>query len=200
MGNKKELIQCFKPSERPKLDRTYGAERSTESISERSVLERSRSTYFVLYLHSDTWLSDEGAALAQEVQAVLDLRASDEPGRIGIVLLHENDVHRGGCSFARFFQTTPTALLDNGIYSDIAIAMHAEPYREVSFLLAARAIGAKSRVLMRAAQMLTRNTGARNVIRLLRASRDGTVSLSAPAVTLASPPAQEVVAEPEGGS
>jgi len=195
-----ELIQCFKPSERPKLDRTYGAERSTESISERSVLERSRSTYFVLYLHSDTWLSDEGAALAQEVQAVLDLRASDEPGRIGIVLLHENDVHRGGCSFARFFQTTPTALLDNGIYSDIAIAMHAEPYREVSFLLAARAIGAKSRVLMRAAQMLTRNTGARNVIRLLRASRDGTVSLSAPAVTLASPPAQEVVAEPEGGS
>ena len=90
-----------------------------------------------------------------------EVAAASKAG-LRIVLFHENDDLRGGCPFARFFQTTPGALIDGGLYSDIAIAMHAVPFREVSLLSAAQAIGAT--------RQLSQTTRA-SAMRLLRSLR-----------------------------
>ena len=39
-------------------------------------------------------------------------------------MVHEEDKERGGCDFTRFFAQTPTDLIDDGLYSDIATAFH----------------------------------------------------------------------------
>ena len=46
--------------------------------------------------------------------------------------MHENDEGKGGCPFAAFFESTPQELPDDGIFSDIAIALHTPPHREVT--------------------------------------------------------------------
>lgn len=58
-------------------------------------------------------------------------------------MVHENDPQRGGCEFARFFQTTPEDLLADGIFKDLAIAFYPGPHRDVSSALFAKAIGGK---------------------------------------------------------
>ena len=63
---------------------------------------------------------------------------------VEVVLAHECDVQRGGCKFLRFFETTPQKLISDGLYDKIAIACHAEPYRQVSLSLIAKALGAES--------------------------------------------------------
>lgn len=47
--------------------------------------------------------------------------------------------------FARFFGTCPAYLIEEGLFSDIAIAMHQMPHRSVSLALTARALGAVRR-------------------------------------------------------
>ena len=76
-------------------------------------------------------------------------RSVDERGagtasadKIRIVLVHENDPDKGGCEFGTFFGTTPQALIDEGIYKEIAIALHTPPHRAVSLALVAQALGA----------------------------------------------------------
>ena len=39
-----------------------------------------------------------------------------------IIMVHEVDEARGGCEFARFFQSTPQDLIEDGLYRNIAIA------------------------------------------------------------------------------
>jgi hypothetical protein len=62
--------------------------------------------------------------------------------KIRIVLVHEADPAKGGCEFGTFFGTTPQGLIDEGIYKDIAIALHTPPHRAVSLALVAQALGA----------------------------------------------------------
>ena len=62
--------------------------------------------------------------------------------KIRIVLVHEADPAKGGCEFGTFFGTTPQGLIDEGIYKDIAIALHRPPHRAVSLALVAQALGA----------------------------------------------------------
>ena len=62
--------------------------------------------------------------------------------KIRIVLVHENDPAKGGCDFGSFFGTTPQKLIDEGIYKEIAIALHTPPHRAVSLALVAQALGA----------------------------------------------------------
>merc|ERR1739841_374820 len=62
--------------------------------------------------------------------------------KIRIVLVHENDRAKGGCEFGSLFGTTPQGLIDEGIYKDIAIALHTLPHRTVSLALVAQALGA----------------------------------------------------------
>ena len=42
---------------------------------------------------------------------------------------HEQDEERGACEFARFFHTTPEDLVAAGLYSQIALAFHEQPFR-----------------------------------------------------------------------
>jgi hypothetical protein len=62
--------------------------------------------------------------------------------KIRIVLVHENDPAKGGCEFGTFFGTTPQGLIDEGIYKEIAIALHTPPHRAISLALVAQALGA----------------------------------------------------------
>ena len=62
--------------------------------------------------------------------------------KIRIVLVHENDLAKGGCEFGSLFGTTPQKLIDEGIYKEIAIALHTPPHRAVSLALVAQALGA----------------------------------------------------------
>ena len=72
--------------------------------------------------------------------------------KIRIVLVHENDPAKGGCEFGTFFATTPEGLVDEGIYTDIAIALHTPPHRAVSLALVAQALGATKDAARQAAR------------------------------------------------
>ena len=57
-------------------------------------------------------------------------------------MVHENDPSKSGCEFGTFFATTPQGLIDEGIYKEIAIALHTPPHRAVSLAVLAQALGA----------------------------------------------------------
>ena len=92
------------------------------------------SAYMLLYLNKHTWV-EHGDALEK------DVRASQAAG-LKVLLVHENDASKGGCDFGLFFATTPPGLINDGLYSDIAIALHTPPHRAVSLTLVAQAVGA----------------------------------------------------------
>ena len=64
---------------------------------------------FLLYLNQETWINDEAPSFATEVRAARAVGMK-------VCMVHENDPERGGCEFARFFQTTPEDLLADGIF------------------------------------------------------------------------------------
>ena len=72
--------------------------------------------------------------------------------KIRIVLVHEADPAKGGCEFGTFFGTTPQELIDEGIYKEIAIALHTPPHRDVSLALVAQALGATTDAARQAAR------------------------------------------------
>ena len=72
--------------------------------------------------------------------------------KIRIVLVHENDPAKGGCEFGSLFGTTPQKLIDEGIYKEIAIALHTPPHRAVSLALVAQALGATKEAARQAAR------------------------------------------------
>jgi len=96
--------------------------------------EKGESAVLLLYLNKDTWV-EQGEVLER------DVRAARKAG-LKVVMVHENDKEKGGCEFREFFGTTPQELIDDGIYSDIAIALHTPPHRAVSLALVGKALGA----------------------------------------------------------
>ena len=68
------------------------------------------ATHMLLYLNQETW-SDE--RLAEQVKQARE-------DKLKIVMAHENDPEKGGCIFARFFETTPQELITDGLYRDMA--------------------------------------------------------------------------------
>ena len=97
---------------------------------------------FLLYLNKDTFCGDEGRLLASQVRAILShnekLTKETSDLRVNIFLAHECDLGLDGCEFSLFFSTTPNDLIESGIYSQIAIALHAHPFRRVSLSIAAQ--------------------------------------------------------------
>ena len=68
---------------------------------------RRRTKYFLLYLNDKTYLGAAGQQLMEELRAAL-AAGSD----VQIVMVHENDMERGGCNFGIFFDgRTPGDLL-----------------------------------------------------------------------------------------
>ena len=69
------------------------------------------ATHMLLYLNEDSFVSDE--RLAEQVKQARE-------DKLKIVMAHENDPDKGGCIFARFFETTPQELIADGLYRDMA--------------------------------------------------------------------------------
>ena len=93
------------------------------------------SQSLLLYLNKDTFVSD-GDTLCDHVKAA---RAAGTP----VLLVHETDAAKGGVKFETFFTSTPTSLVDDGLYETIAIEWHGrEPYKSVSLRLITRELGA----------------------------------------------------------
>ena len=137
------------------------------------VLEaQGKSVAMLLYLNKDTWVvppgvlehdvraAGFGAGLVRMASKLLELRRTGSglnergagaasAGKIRIVLVHEADPAKGGCDFGTFFGTTPQGLIDEGIYKDIAIALHTPPHRAISLALVAQALGASKRAARR---------------------------------------------------
>jgi len=107
---------------------------TNSALPQRRVKEN-KDTIFVLYLNAQTWLNEAGLALADEVRAA---RAAS----VDIIMLHENDSDKGGCEFGLFFTTTPSDLIIDGLYNELALACYKMPHRKVSLALAAQAMGA----------------------------------------------------------
>ena len=128
-----------------------------------------KSVVMLLYLNKDTWAEPRalehdvrathnfahglGASLVRMASNMRELRrmgsslekrgsGAASTNKIRIVLVHESDPAKGGCQFGTFFGTTPQGLIDEGIYKDIAIALHTPPHRAVSLALVAQALGA----------------------------------------------------------
>ena len=102
-----------------------------------------------------------GSSLRELARTASNMR---EPGSVGsggsaggadkirVVLVHENDPGKGGCEFGTFFATTPQGLIEEGIYKEIAIALHTPPHRSVSLALLAQALGATKNAARQAAR------------------------------------------------
>ena len=135
----------------------------------RQLEAQGKSVAMLLYLNKETWATPDvlehdvratysfahglGAGLVRMASNMRELRrmgsSLDERGagtasadKIRIVLVHENDPAKGGCEFGTFFGTTPQRLIDEGIYKEIAIALHTPPHRAISLALVAQALGA----------------------------------------------------------
>ena len=95
-----------------------------------------RDACFILYLSRETWRGAAGEALADEVR---ETRAAGLP----ITMVHSPpDNLDDGCDFSIFFATTPADLIQDGLYTALALALHPPPFRHVSACLIARALGA----------------------------------------------------------
>ena len=87
-------------------------------------------------LNQDTYLGPEGKVFAQEVRQA---RAAG----LRLALIHEKDDLLRGCDFSTFFETTPTDLLNDGIYSTLATTfVGGTAHRAVSRALLAKTLGA----------------------------------------------------------
>ena len=83
-----------------------------------------------------TFLGEAGAELGKEL---LDAKRAGFP----ILMLHENDPAKYGCEFSVFFDgRTPSDLMQEGIYSALALALYPGEFQATSVALAALALGA----------------------------------------------------------
>ena len=123
------------------------------------------ATHFLLYLSHETWVGEAGERLAEEVRLMMS-------HSLPIVMLHENDMANGGCEFSRFFETTPSHLIHDGLYNALALAYYPGHCRLTSLYLVAKALGAKP---LRASKLnlerSSSSTEAVNVVRVQRLSR-----------------------------
>jgi hypothetical protein len=155
--------------------------------------------FFILYLNKDTWVK-QGELLERDVRATgsfdphhhgaghglaaalhlphLGHAAHDSPGEtpIKIILVHENDQAKGACDFGVFFGTTPQSFINEGIYKEIAIALHTPPHRAVSLALVAQALGATKASLTESSRstrtLADKSSKARAQVQVATASTD----------------------------
>jgi len=100
--------------------------------------------HMLLYLTSQTWTRGEASAtLGSELMMAMSLD-------IHVLVVHEmpgggGQEARFGCEFGAFFScadgTTPTELLQRGIYSSVAVPLKGGPWRKASMMLLGIALG-----------------------------------------------------------
>jgi len=102
----------------------------------RNIVNDDTTDFFLLYLNSETFKTGN-----QELEDVLH-EIFAEP-MVKIIMLHERDQDLGGCEFDLIYAATPVALLDAGLYDDIAISMFPGQHRKVSYSVVAKGLGAR---------------------------------------------------------
>ncbi|KAL1527880.1 hypothetical protein AB1Y20_009256 [Prymnesium parvum] len=129
--------------------RTFAQELQEDHLSNLFIAEKMPSeadwrgsrtmVHFFLYLSKDTFAGNSGARLAAEIRMA-------RKRRIPFVLVHENDVARGGCEFSWVLDSTPQDLVQDGLYKEqLAIPLMRSDHREVSFALVARKLAEQGR-------------------------------------------------------
>ena len=71
----------------------------------------------LLYLNNQTWIGADGDQLATEVRRAMQVR-------LEIQMVHEFDPAKGGCEFAKFFQTSAHASTPQNAHILYATAAH----------------------------------------------------------------------------
>jgi hypothetical protein len=140
----------------------------------------------LLYLSKNTWVGEVGKKLQDEVHLAMEC---DLP----IHMVHENDESKDGCDFAHFFLTTPTSLIEAGLYQKLALAWIAPPFRLISVKLSLKKqLGAVTTSVTRrntslGSLMSRRSSGSVRSIKSTSRSNKGCGSTS-----------RSIEAEPEG--
>lgn len=104
---------------------------------------------FLLYLNAQTWLEQDqsgrasGSALARDDSPLAQAVHSAIDGGVPIALVHERAAEKGGCPFSYFFQTTPRALVERGLYNTLADPWFNGTHRMISIRITAQRMGAK---------------------------------------------------------
>jgi len=102
----------------------------------------------LLYLNDQTFIGQAGDKLAGKIR---DARMAG----LTVAMIHETDEGRRGCEFSTFFETTPSDLIDSGLYNTIATTfVSGEGHRRVSHILFARHLGAEAHLKT---NIITRN-------------------------------------------
>ena len=139
-----------------------------------SVKPPPEATHFLLYLAHETWVGEAGERLAEEVRQMMSLG-------LPIVMLHENDMANGGCEFSRFYQTTPSELIHDGLYNALALAYYSGHCRQTSLYLVAKALGAKP--LRTSKFNLERSSSSTEVVKVVHAACSDSAGGAVPLVT-----------------
>jgi len=91
----------------------------------------------LLYLNKETFAGAAGAALAAEVGDTLG------SGGPPLMLVHECDPAKGGVPLGDFFQSTPPALLEKGLFKRAVVQLKGGDERAVGVRLGLQALGAR---------------------------------------------------------
>ena len=98
------------------------------------ISEHNQATHMLLYLNKETFVGSNGHELANE------LRLAQR--RMQIILVHETDETRSGCTLDHLLKHTPEDLISGGLYSKLAIPSKSGSLRAVSLSMMAKALGA----------------------------------------------------------
>ena len=108
-----------------------------------------QTSFFLIYLNTDTFLGERGEALANELRYIFGLsrgvRAdarSCEP-LVKVIMVHERRATSGGCEFDRFLHVTPKDLVIGGLYKPIAISLYPGAHEQISYAEVCKAMGLK---------------------------------------------------------
>ena len=95
------------------------------------ILSARKAVYLLLYLNEYTF--SDSQSHQNKMSSLVDACVQSE--YIQVILIHEQDKHKGGCSFSTFFESAPESIYNppNNLFNQIATPLYtAKHYRDVS--------------------------------------------------------------------
>jgi len=105
----------------------------------------SSNVHLLLYLNKDTFSDGDIGVKGSVAELVLDFMERKLKGsKLGLVMVHEQDVTKGGCPFRELFEQTPEVLVkQHRLFDTLAVPLFpSEEYREISRRFSLRNMGA----------------------------------------------------------
>ena len=92
----------------------------------------------LFYINEDAFKCPDNMLIAIKYAMAVGIR---------IVMVHEQNPKKGGCDFGQIMQSTPTDLVVNGLYHDLAVPLYEHHvYRKISLRQVLLAMGAESKI------------------------------------------------------